>query len=112
MSTCWRFVLSSRTIIITAAAALTGFCVAMIVALQFTGRSESDIAPVATMIIGLASPTLVALVTLVRMEETKAQLSDVQNKVNGHLTDLARKAGIPTSGPTTTGGANGTDSIV
>lgn len=94
LSCVWRTTVTYRTIVIVAAAALTGFCAALIVALQFSGRPESDLSPTIGTIIGLVAPTLVALVTLVRLQDTQQQITDVQNKVNGHLTRLSQAAGL------------------
>lgn len=82
-----------------AAAALTGFVIFALTALQFTPRPESQILEVQAAILGLASPVIMSLVMLLRMEQVHSatsdvatRVADVQDKVNGQMSDLISRA--------------------
>jgi hypothetical protein len=85
----------TRNVALAATLTVTVLVIAGIVALELSGRPQQDLAPVIASIMGVASPVIVSLLTLIRVEDVSTRLSDVQGKVNGHLDRLASAAGIP-----------------
>lgn len=64
------------TVTIVGVIALVFLVVSLILGLAFTAEKDEDWAPIITPIIGLVAPTIIALITLLRVNQTRADLNN------------------------------------
>lgn len=64
------------TVTVVGVIALVFLVVSLVLGLAFTAEKDENWAPILTPIIGLVAPTIIALITLLRVNQTRADLNN------------------------------------
>lgn len=100
-----RAAVLSPNVVVAGIVALVAIAAALVVGTLIAGGLDNHSTPIVTSVLGLVAPTVVGLLALIKAEKVDRKTDAVNDKVDGHLSQLAAIA-------TTAAAASGDQQLV